>query len=150
MLFYARWRFFGAEGGNLVKSSDRIRLHGREHYVLSARHRGDKRFSIRVADVARKLRINGRFPVVCSALRTKKFLNENHLRLVETIAPKSGQSSTVVYTYEFVDTKSPSKEEKDPWMALRGSLKEIFADFGGGESYLRAERESFYPSEDAK
>jgi hypothetical protein len=90
-----------------------------------------------------------RVPAVCNALKTGKFLKENRLKVVEIIAPKSGQSTTVVYTYEFTDEKlAPSAErEEDAWARLRGSLKDIFTQLGGGEAYLRAERSNFYSTE---
>jgi len=128
---------------NKMSSADKIRLHGKR-YVVLARNRGDKRFSIQVGDVVRALGLINRVPAVCSALRTGKFLRENNLEIVETVAPKSGQSTTVVYTYEFVDKKTPSTDEKDPLELLWGCMKDIFAEYGGGEAYLRAEREKFY------
>lgn len=134
-----------------MKDADKIRIHGRKRYVLSARSRGDRRFSIRVGDVVRELGLIDRVPAVCSALKTGKFLKENDLRVVETIAPKSGQSTTVVYTYEFVNTKpSPPEKLEDAWAGLRGALKDIFAELGGGEAYLREERNNFYGREDGK
>jgi hypothetical protein len=126
-----------------VNNADKIRLHGKERYVLPARKRGDKRFSIQVGDVVRTLRLIQRVPAVCSALKTGKFLGDNNLRLVQTTAPKSGQSTTVVYTYEFVDRENPPTEA-DPFELLWGSMKDVFAEYGGGEAYLRAERDKFY------
>ena len=126
-----------------MSNADKIRLHGRKRYVLSARNRGDRRFSIQVGDVVRELGLIDRVPAVCSALKTSKFLKENNLRVVETTAPKSGQSTTVVYTYEFIDKQQPFKEA-DPLELLWGSMKDIFAEYGGGEAYLRAERDKFY------
>jgi hypothetical protein len=35
------------------------------------------------------------------------------------------------------------KEREDSWNRLRGILKEVLAEFGGGEAYLRAERSNF-------
>jgi hypothetical protein len=32
------------------------------------------------------------------------------------------------------------KEPQDSWNRLRGILKDVFAELGGGEAYLRAER----------
>lgn len=128
--------------------ANRIRLHARRRYVLSARNRGQKSFPIHVGEVARDLGLIDRVPAVCSALKTKQFLKDNDLELVETVGPKSGQSTTVVFTYEFAGTK-PSKEE-DPWLRLRGAYKDIFAELGGGEAYLRAERSNFYGREDEK
>jgi len=126
-----------------VSHADRIRVHGREQYVIPARTRGEKRFSIRAGDVVNDLGINGRTPAVCSALKTHQFLKDNGLRLVQSTGPKSGQSTTVIYTYEFVEGGQSAKSE-DPWMRLRGSLQDIFAEFGGGEAYLRNERNNFY------
>ena len=136
-----------------MSKADKIRLHSRKRYVLSARNRGDKRFSIQVGDVVRDLGLRDRVPAVCSALKTSKFLKENNLRVVETIAPKSGQSTTVVYTYEFKDMEEPPRnggQKQDPWTRLRGSLKDIFHELGGGEAYLRAQRDNFYGHEDDK
>lgn len=134
-----------------MSTADRIRLHGRKRYVLNARSRGERRFSIHVGDVVRELSLVGRVPAVCSALRTGKFLKDNSLRVVETIAPKSGQSTTVVYTYEFVD-KEPRPREggEDAWARLRGTLKDVFAELGGGEAYLRAERNNFHARDEGK
>jgi hypothetical protein len=82
-----------------MSHADKIRLHGRERYVLPARNRGETRFSIRAGDVVRALGMNGRNPAVCSALKTHQFLKDNRLRLVETSGPQSGQSTTVTFTY---------------------------------------------------
>jgi len=125
-----------------MTNADRIRAHATEAYVSQARQRKLKLFSIRVGDVVRELRMNGRIPAVCSALKTREFLERNGLNLVETTGPKSGQSTTVTYTYEFVD-KEPSAASADPWKRLRGALKDIFAELGGGENYLRNERHAF-------
>lgn len=128
-----------------MKLADQIRAHGRERYVLPARRKRISRFSIRAGDVVRDLEIGwSRTPAVCSALKTNQFLEENQLHLVETTGPKSGQTTTVTYTYEFVDTL-PAAKEDDPWTKLRGAMKDILQKYGGGEAYLRQERENFYP-----
>jgi len=90
-------------------------------------------------------------PLVCTALESKKFQTENQLNLVAKTGPESGQSTTVTYTYEFVDTsKEPNKDtdRQDAWNRLRGALKDVFAEYGGGEAYLRAERASFRDTSD--
>ena len=127
-----------------MRDADRIRIYGQEKYVLPARQRRESRFSIRVGDVVRELKLNGRTPAVCSALRTREFLQSNDLQLVDTSGPKSGQSTTVIYTYEFVGTKPSSPQTEDSWTRLRGALKGVFAELGGGEAYLRNERSDFY------
>jgi len=133
-----------------VKDADKIRRYGRERYVLPARHQKEKRFSIRAGDVVRELGIRGRAPAVCSALKSREFLRSNNLHLVEWSGPKSGQSTTVTYTYEFVGTELPAALKEDPWIRLRGTLKDVFAELGGGEAYLRAERDGFYASKESK
>jgi hypothetical protein len=34
--------------------------------------------------------------------------------------------------------------DAEGWSRLRGALKEVFAELGGGKAYLRAERGTFY------
>lgn len=130
-----------------MANADQIRIHAREKYVLPARQRKQKRFSINAGDVVRALRLTGRAPAVCSALKTRQFLERNDLRLVGASGPKSGQSTTVTYTYEFVGGGRSSPEHEDSWKKLRGTLKDVFAELGGGEAYLRAERNTFYSPE---
>lgn len=135
-----------------MTTADRIRSHGREKYVVPARHRREKRFSIKAGDVLREMELNGRAPAICSALKTREFLEENALRLVSRTGPRSGQSTTVTYTYEFVDEGNSGKavDRRQAWNRLRGAMKDIFAEYGGGEAYLRAERASFRDADDQK
>ena len=128
-----------------MQNADKIRIHSSKKYVLPARRQKMKRFSIRAGDVVRELGLNGRRPAVCSALKGHKFLQHNNLRLIEIRGPKSGQSTTVIYTYEFVDMKKSDLPKEDPWIRLRGALKSVFRELGGGEAYLRNERDNFYP-----
>lgn len=90
--------------------------------------------------------MNGRAPAICSALKTREFLDQNALRLVSRTGPPSGQSTTVTYTYEFVDKEQDNDQlgRQDAWNRLRGALKDVFAELGGGENYLRNERANFY------
>ena len=41
------------------------------------------------------------------------------------------------------EIREDGKEPEDSWNRLRGILKDVFAEFGGGEAYLRAERSNF-------
>jgi hypothetical protein len=124
-----------------------------EKHVLPAREQGEMRFDIRTGDVAREMKlVGGRIPAVCSALKTRQFLDANSLRLISVKGPKSGQSTTVIYTYEFIDERKNAKtlDRQDPWIRLRGALKDIFTELGGGENYLRKEREEFHGSGDRR
>lgn len=38
------------------------------------------------------------------------------------------------------------EREDASWHSLRGALKEVFAENGGGEAYLRSERNHFHPA----
>jgi hypothetical protein len=135
--------YYCLAGVAIMKNADRIRLHGKERYVAPARGRKQKRFSIRAGDVVQELKLAGHTPAVCSALKTEEFLRENNLRLVGKSGPPSGQSTTVVYTYEFIDPSEQVPIPDDPWLKLRGIGKDIFAALGGGEAFIRQERASF-------
>ncbi len=126
-----------------MTDADRIRVYARENYVVPARQRKVKQLAIRVGDVVRELRLKGRVPAVCSALKTREFLQSNGLRLVHTSGPESGQSTTVTYTYEFLSAKPAHESASDAWKRLRGAMKEVFAAAGGGGNYLRNERNAF-------
>ena len=128
----------------MATTADKIRAYGREKYVVPARQRRLEKFSVRAGDVVRDLKLLGRVPAVCSALKSRAFLKQNSLRIIERTGPSSGQSTTVTYTYEFIDPADSSQNSSDTWNELRGSLKNVFAELGGGEAYLRGERESFY------
>jgi hypothetical protein len=135
---------------SLNSDSDLVRQHAFDVYLSAARRRGERTVSINVGAVHRALALNNRVPLVCAALGSKKFLAENHLRLISKTGPPSGQSTTVTYTYEFIETKPVALGQADPWKQLRGALKDVFTELGGGEAYLRAERENFYPAKGSK
>jgi len=127
-------------------NADSIRQHATDKYVLPAHRQRDKTFSINVGGVHKDLGLNNRIPAVCSALTSRKFLMENRLHLISRTGPPSGKSTTVTYTYEFVDEAKDRKtiDRQEAWNRLRGALKDVFAELGGGENYLRNERANFY------
>jgi 5-methylcytosine-specific restriction protein B len=126
--------------------SDVVRHHAEEAYIRPARRRGEESVSIQVGEVHRALGLQNRVPLVCQALESKKFLEASKLRLVSKTGPRSGQSTTVTYTYQFVEGAAPKPSNEDAWLKLRGVLKDIFAELGGGEAYLRDQRDNFYGS----
>ena len=132
--------------------SDAIRRHAYERYISAARRRREKTVAINVGEVHRALALNNRVPLVCAALGSKKFLTEHGLRIVSKTGPPSGQSTTVTFTYEIVGKRQDDVElsRQEAWNRLRGSMKDIFAEYGGGEAYLRAERASFRDADDEK
>ena len=132
-----------------ISDSDLVRQHASEVYISAARRRGDRTLTINVGTVHRALALSNRVPLVCAALGSKKFLTENHLRLISKTGPPSGQSTTVTYTYEFLEPQ-PTQGNPDAWSRLRGALKDVFSELGGGEAYLRAERSAFRSDRDHK
>jgi len=134
------------ENASMIKPSDAVRQHAVESHISPARRRRERTVSVNVGAVHKALRLGNRVPLVCAALESRKFLRENGLRLVSRTGPPSGRSTTVTYTYEFVDKERDNKgaDRQDAWNRLRGALKDVFAELGGGENYLRNERANFY------
>ncbi|MGA8429980.1 MAG: hypothetical protein WB729_09175 [Candidatus Sulfotelmatobacter sp.] len=130
----------------VTSDSDLVRQHASEVYLAAARRRREATISVNVGAVHKALGLSNRVPLVCAALGSKKFLTENGLRLISKTGPPSGLSTTVTYTYEFVEAASTppsSPASQNAWAKLRGSLKDVYAELGGGEAYLRAERSAF-------
>lgn len=126
--------------------SDLVRQHAAETYLRAARRHGERTFSVNVGTVHKALGLNNRVPLVCAALTSKKFLARNGLKLISKTGPPSGQSTTVTYTYEFVDRNEKISIPTDPWLKVRGIAKDLFAALGGGEAFIREERANFYGS----
>ncbi|HEV2467899.1 MAG TPA: hypothetical protein VGS78_01795 [Candidatus Sulfotelmatobacter sp.] len=143
-------------------TSDRVREQVSRNYVETARRQGLVTFSVNVGEVQKESKLRNRVSLVCSALKSRKFLQANGLRLISESGPPSGLSTTVTYTYEFVDggdsagPRSPNglggtpQSRQAAWEKLRGALKDVFAEYGGGEAYLRAERASFRDADERK
>ena len=123
-----------------------VRSYVREHYVRPARSERCSTFRVLVGDVHHALRFANRVPLVCNALSSRKFLEENSLRLIARTGPPSGQSTTVEFTYELLEV-SQEGGPLDELRALRGAGKKVFEELGGGENFLRQERSEFYRNE---
>jgi hypothetical protein len=127
-------------------SSDLVREYAHETYVSPARRRREKTVTINAGQVQKGVGLHNRVSLVCQALRSEKFLRADGLKLISETGPPSGQSTTVTYTYEIVDEGQDNKslDRQDAWNRLGGALKDVFAELGGGENYLRNERANFY------
>lgn len=124
--------------------SDTVRKHIRDVYVRPAIQRGEKFVTVKVGAVHKALTLSNRVPLVCAALKSKKLLEENNLKLVSQSGPPSGQSTTVTFTYEILQSQAPSASPYKALMALRGLAKDVFQKLGGGEAFIRSERSSFF------
>lgn len=130
--------------------SDSIRGHIAEAYLKAAQRKGDRTFTVNVGAVHRALRLTNRVPQVCSSLESKKLLAANRLKIISKTGPPSGQSTTVTFTYEILDPVGKPPSRNNPLNGLRGIAKDIFRDLGGGETFIRSERNQFAGSEAAK
>lgn len=127
----------------LSSVSDSVRQHVRDTYLRPARRRGERIFAVNVGTVHKELALNNRVPLVCLALKSKKFLDENALQLVSKTGPPSGQSTTVTFTYAILDSNEKDSAPTEPLLQLRGIAKDVFKALGGGETFIREERKSF-------
>ena len=126
--------------------ADRVREHARHEYIEPARRRQQSTIRIVAGEVQKALRLSNRVPLVCQALKSHKFLDENHLVLEKWDGPPSGMSTTVVFTYRLMDDagQTPGESAESLFLQLRGIGKEVFQSLGGGEAFIRKEREEFY------
>lgn len=142
-------------------SSELVRGVAYDKYVKPAIQTGRMTFSISVKDLMQALRPIGfpsnNYPQICTSIQGKKFVEGNHLRVVRTDGPPSGQSSTVVVHYQRLPESSFSQKPEScraPLASmdvqenasakaerlinsLRGLLKDEIAEFGGAEGYIR-------------
>lgn len=126
-------------------SAEAIRIFAEKEYVSPARKRGAQRLQITAGDVHRGMRLRNRVPNVCSALSSRVFLERNQLAIEEVSGPPSGMGTRVIYTYRLLDKAGgPEADPVPEFGKLRGLLKEALQSLGGGESFLRRERERFH------
>ena len=133
-----------------MKQSDAVRKYAGTEYIAAARRKGQDVVRIVAGDVHRALKLNSRLPLVCSALKSRKFLEDNRLEIEKREGPPSGMSSTVAFTYRLLGAPDHLRPANDDWfMSLRGISKDVFESLGGGEAFIRRMREHFYePDED--
>jgi hypothetical protein len=133
----------------MESTTDRIREYARSRIVEPARRQHLSIIKIVAGDLHKTLGLNNRVPLVCSALGSRKFQQENNLELISREGPPSGQSSRVTFTYRLNDQPGEATGAglEDHFLRLRGIAKEVFQRLGGGETFIRKEREQFYGPE---
>jgi hypothetical protein len=118
-------------------------------YVQPARQKGEKTIQVRVGNIQKELGWTNRTPSVFSTLLSRDFQQEAGVELIEKVGgPPSGGPST---TWQFVFRVLGEAEEAAPaakavpdgagLMALYGLCAGTFEALGGGEEFLRRERE---------
>ncbi len=126
---------------NMESNADRIREHA-SRKIFQARAKGLCEATIVAGDIVREMHLNNRVPAVCSALVSKKFLEANHVSLESQEGPPKGVSTTMKYTYRFAECISATSRSATRFSSLRGAGRSTFELEGGGEVFLRQEREA--------
>jgi hypothetical protein len=132
-----------------MKPTEQTKLHVISNYVAPARLKGEDKIQIRVGNVQKELGWTNRTPSVYSTLISKDFQNEAGLQLIEKIGgpPSGGPSTTVQFIYRVLggtgqNSPAENKVSNDAGvMSLYGLCAEAFKSLGGGEEFLRRERE---------
>jgi hypothetical protein len=81
----------------MLPPSDRVREYVKRKYIDPAKTDGKETLSIRAGDIHKELRFSRRIPVVCSALRSRKFLKNCDIELTYVGGPNN--STTTTFTY---------------------------------------------------
>jgi hypothetical protein len=138
-----------AEREDAVKPTEQTKKHVISTYVEPARQKGEKTIQVRVGNVQKELGWINRTPSVFSTLSSMEFQQEAGIALIEKIGgpPSGGPSTTVQFVYRVLGEQQPSDPNPkvvpsgEGLMALYGICAETFKALGGGEEFLRRERE---------
>jgi hypothetical protein len=119
------------------------------NYVNPARLKGEKTIQVRVGNLQKELGWTNRTPSVFSTLLSKDFQQEAGVELIEKRGgpPSGGPSTTWQFLFRVVDEADPASPASkvvpngEGLMALYGIFADAYKQLGGGEEYLRRERE---------
>jgi hypothetical protein len=128
---------------NNISPTDQVRDYARRQYIDAARRRGESVVQIIAGDVHKALGFSNRIAVVCNGLSSKSFLQENRIVLESREGPPSLVSTTVRFTYRLLQENGDRPGSQSPFLGLRGIAKQVFQALGGGEAFIRAERDQF-------
>src|SRR5208283_2743803 len=135
-----------------MKPTDQTKRHVIANYVQPARLRGQTTVQVRVGNVQKELGWTNRTPSVFSTLSSKDFQQEAGVELIEKHGgPASGgPSTTVQFVFRVLDAGTAKRVaqaagKRIPNGAglekLYGILEKEFKALGGGEAFLKAERD---------
>ena len=127
--------------------NEEVQRHVLSAYVGPAKLRGENTIRIKAGDVHRDLHWVNRVPSVCTTLGSKKFQRETGLELIEKEGPPSGMGTRAVFTYRLFSSgqeSDPAKPKKSLLEALYGTQADVYRQLGGGEKFLRSEREQLH------
>ncbi|MGO9340531.1 MAG: hypothetical protein ACLPY1_23915 [Terracidiphilus sp.] len=132
-----------------MRPTEQTKRHVIATYVEPARQKGEKTIQVRVGSVQKELGWTNRTPSVFSTLLSREFQQEAGVELIEKIGgpPSGGPSTTVQFVYQVLGERKeaiPAKNVNAKRNGLRdlyGLCAETFKALGGGEEFLRRERE---------
>jgi hypothetical protein len=128
--------------------SEEVQQYFHGNYVLPARQRGQASVEVKAGEIHSKLGWTRRIPLVCAALSSKKLQRNVGVRLTQKEGPPSGQSPTVVFRYEILKSEASSaqgvsSQPKRGLLAAYGVAAHLYRQVGGGDAFLKTERENF-------
>lgn len=134
-----------------MRPTEETKRHVITSYVRPARLKGANVIQVRVGTVQKELGWTNRTPSVFSTLKSREFQQEAGVELIEKRdgPPSGGPSTTVQFVYRLLDDQSVERlpaHSSTPipngsgLEKLYGILADAYAELGGGEAYLKAER----------
>jgi len=132
---------------DILSESDKVRHYVQVHYIEPAKKQGARTVTVVAGDVHRALGFNNRVPLVCTALKSHRFQEDNRMVLSDVSGPPSKLSTTVRFTFAFVSSDT-GKTSPHPFWALRGIGKNMFQKPGEWEDLIRQQREELNDSSD--
>lgn len=115
-------------------------------YILPAKKRGQNTIVVKAGDVHRELHWTNRVPAVCTSLGSRKFQLQTGLELIAKEGPPSGMGTRATFTYKIVQggTQSSDISRTSLMDELYGAASKVFRELGGGENFIRREREQLH------
>lgn len=126
--------------------SGEVRKYVQSAYVNPAKKQGDTVVTVKAGDVHRELHWVNRVPSVCTTLGSQKFQRETGLELIDKQGPPSGMGTRATFTYRIMQTSAPSSNRAKTsfFDELYGAAVDVFGELGGGEKFIRREREQLH------
>lgn len=123
-----------------------VRDYARRYFLEPARKRNESTVRIVAGEIHKGLGLQNRVPAICQALKSRKFQDENRMVLEKSEGPPSGMSNRMTFIYRFLESDSSGAEEpaRSAFEGMRGIAKDVFRELGGGEAFLKSERDQFY------
>jgi hypothetical protein len=132
-----------------MKPTEQTKLHVISTYVAPARQRGEKTIQVGVGRVQKELGWTNRTPSVYSTLSSREFQQAAGVALIDKFGgpPSGGPSTTWKFVYQILGD-GPANEPPEERGEKRGGLMDLyglcagtFKALGGGEEFLRRERQ---------